>query len=143
MAEEHIKHVLVRTFDNFLKTLQRANPSMSVTAIRVLIYLKTHPGGDPIWNVEIEEDTGPISGPHVTGLAEALGIPQATMTRIVKMLGEGDDRIGTGEALGLVATMRDPQEHRRKSVYLTQKGSMLVEDIFDEAEEALVLSKAF
>lgn len=134
MPEDSFKVVLVRSFDAFLMELQKANASMSVTAVRVLIFLKTHPGGDPYW---LDDPTDAPTGPYVSELADRLGIPQATMTRIIKMLGEGDERIGTGEALGLVATMRDPREHRRKAVYLTQKGSWLVENIFDAAEDAL------
>lgn len=134
MTKDSFKVRLVAAFDAFLKELQRANPTMSVTAIRVLIFLKTHPGGDPCWEPEANDLP---SGPYVSELAESLGIPQATMTRIIKMLGEGDDRVGTGEALGLVTTMRDPKEHRRKAVCLTQKGSWLVENIFDAAEETL------
>ena len=109
--------VLLRIFE----TLRQVAPKIQTQAAHVLFFVAQN------------SDAG--SGPNLKDIAGATGIPQPTVTRIIRVLGSGDDKMGPAGGLGLVSADPDADEHRSKVVLLTKKGRDLVAQLVRQATE--------
>lgn len=62
-------------------------------------------------------------------MGKALGLSQASVSRNVSFYSKVNRHRVKGQ--GLLGSREDPQERRRKVVYLTNKGSMFMSDLVD------------
>jgi DNA-binding MarR family transcriptional regulator len=131
MTTENQNGRFALAFDIVLRFLQDSASHMTLEAVRVLIFLHRHPSS----SLDHSQQDEPLAS--ISDLAEWVGVKQPTMTRIVRMLGEGDTRLGDHKPLDLVSSHRDPAEHRRKIVSLTPRGVQVMNDAFSLADGAM------
>ena len=62
----------------------------------------------------------------LTQLAEHVGTPQPTMSRLLRALATGDDKLGPRGGTGLVDVYTDPTNYRVRKARLTAAGRSLV-----------------
>lgn len=99
-----------------LGEFQRRYQNISVTAVRILLEIAQYD--------DTEGDDSAL--PSIQDLADALDIPQPTVSRLLKMLGKGDGKLKPEGGLGLVRTFRDPEYHKVKRSALTEAGATLL-----------------
>ena len=100
-----------------LSAFSAHDPHMAVYAAKTILEVALHdePGGRENYTL--------------TELAEAVGIPQPTMTRVLRTLEAGDDKQGPKEGLGLLSSYADPTNYRAKRIKLSRQGTTLVKNI--------------
>ena len=70
-----------------------------------------------------------------TELAELLGVTRSAVTRNVDVFGTGPAKSDRHKSLGLVEALREEEDERLISIYLTRRGERFLEDL-----ESLVFS---
>lgn len=99
-----------------LGEFQRRYQNISVTAVRILLEIAQYD--------DTEGDDSYL--PSIQDLVDALDIPQPTVSRLLRMLGDGDEKLKPEGGLGLVRTFRDPEYHKVKRSALTDAGATLI-----------------
>lgn len=103
-----------------LGEFQRRYQNISVTAVRILLEIAQYD--------DTEGDDSEL--PSIQDLVDALEIPQPTVSRLLRMLGDGDEKLKPEGGLGLVRTFRDPEYHKVKRSALTDAGATLIYGLF-------------
>lgn len=98
-----------------IERVRELNPDFAISQLSLFLYVVQHEG------ITLHE------------VAEALRIPQGTVSRNTKQLGRyivtREDGTKEVRGYGLLRTEPDMEERRRLAVYLTKDGKQLVNDL--------------
>ena len=102
---------ILNNIGTMLTTLRQINPTMTIQVAHTLLLVAQN------------------SGASVTQISKSSGLPLSTMSRNLMDLGSRNRKREPG--LGLVQSVVDDLELRKKNVTLTPKGEMLVKRLTD------------
>lgn len=102
---------LLHKMSLLMTAFRNLNPTMSIQVVHTMVLIALHEGAS------------------VTEIAKMSGFKMPTVSRNILDLGQRNRKREPG--LGLVETVTDPMELRKKQVRLTPKGNALINQVLD------------
>jgi len=104
---------------HFIEEFRKFHPEVQAQTIASFLYIAA-------W-----KEQNPHEPVYVKDVAEAVGVPSATASRNVTLLGKG---VRTVKGMGLIDAREDPMFRTRKLIELTPKGRTVLRTILERMQ---------